>query len=166
MRAYFFVNNLYIRELQWGLQSLHCLGELHNKYLPDSGEAYETLRDWEQNYKTVIFYGAGNAAGLNDVYNKFCDIDKFNGLLYPFAKFHEDEESLGGCITSVGIVLPAKVYELSRLAREAKCDAAQYLRENGTIGTWSASYTTEEGIIEVFRVDVVLADLLNEYRLA
>lgn len=166
MRAYFFVNNLYMRELQWGLQSLHCLGELHNKYEEQNEVEYNVLREWERDHKTVIFLGAANVAGLLEVYQTFEEMSRFSDLPYPFAKFEEDEQSLNSAITSVGIVIPAKIYDLARLARESGLDPAQYLRENGTVGTWMASYTSDDGIVEVSKTDVALAELLNNYRLA
>ena len=168
MRAYFFVNNLYMRELQWGLQSLHCLGELHNKYLPNVASAtqYAMLRDWEQNHKTVIFLGAGNVEGLNTVYNHFRELERFTDFKYPFARFNEDEQSLNNAITSVGIILPESVYGLAAVMRDTKSDIDEWCDALVLANEAGRHLIVGSGIAVESRDQIMLADFLNQYRLA
>ena len=111
MRFYSFTNANYMSQLQLGLQTAHCVADMATKYLMQvDNEAYD---DWAVNHKTIIILNGGNCAMLNELYN-FMD-DGRNP--YPYTKFNEDEQSLAGAITCVGVVLPEEVYETARLIR-------------------------------------------------
>ena len=111
MRFYSFTNANYMNQLQLGLQTAHCVADMATKYLVHvDNEAYN---DWAVNHKTIIILNGGNCAMLNELYNFMDDLRN----PYPYTKFNEDEQSLAGAITCVGIVLPEEVYETARLLR-------------------------------------------------
>ena len=59
-------------------------------------------------HKTIIVLNGGNSAGVQNVYSK---IARLVETKYPIAKFHEDEQSLNGAFTCVGVIVPAKIYD-------------------------------------------------------
>ena len=112
MRLYTFVNGLYMRPIQFGIQSAHTIADMFVKYtVPDDGpfKPLAQLYDWAENHKTMVILSAVNHAGLVDAYD-FVDTPDNP---YPYGKFHEDNQSLGGIITCVGIVVPEKIYTAS-----------------------------------------------------
>ncbi len=110
MRLYSFVN-YYISPLQQGLQTAHIVSELFNDYT--LCEPYEILTDWAKDHKTIVILKGGNSKDLLDLYDFFNDGEND----YPFAKFCEDEQSLNGACTAVGIILPEIIYETAALIR-------------------------------------------------
>ena len=111
---FYSAGNYYLSSIQQGIQAFHCLGDMISKYpyipcgLTTQAIARETLHDWMQNHKTLICVNGGNNQALNEFYALLTRADAGS---YPVAKFHEDEISIGGMLTCVGIVLPAKIYE-------------------------------------------------------
>lgn len=120
MRFYGF-GNYYLSSLQQGLQSAHVVGDLaaasvENGKVTEKGKIFF---EWAGNHKTMVLLNGGNAASLEAIFQKFSFFEK-NGMHLPFAKFHEDEQSLGGALTYVGVVVQEKYYnaaaELRRCA--------------------------------------------------
>ena len=110
LRAYFFVNNLYMSEKQWGIQSVHALSELNKKKLPENQRA--VLEDWQNNHKTVIILQGTNCAGLKHfdrILSHAC-----NKLGYPSSVFYEDMDSLNGAITCVMAIVPVDLVKVER----------------------------------------------------
>jgi hypothetical protein len=107
MRYYNF-GNYYLAGIHAGIQALHVVGEIWSRYGCDSLQAKIGL-DWAKNHKTAVLLNAGNAAGVAAVFSLFEKWEK-EGMTLPYAKFHEDEESLNGALTATGIVLPEKYY--------------------------------------------------------
>lgn len=100
---FYAIGNSYLSSIQQGIQAFHCLGEMvlshdFNKYFDD----------WLTNHKTVVCLNGGNNAKLNSTYQLLTSKDNID---YPVAKFHEDEDSMAGMLTCVGIVLPEKIYK-------------------------------------------------------
>jgi len=121
-RLYSFVN-FYINSIGQGIQTQHVAAELTNKYVYQHGhgrqESAKFLKDWSLHHKTTIVLNGGINSDLIELYNFLfiCD-EEGHGLWFdqelvylPFANFHEDEASLGGIITAVGIVLPEEIYD-------------------------------------------------------
>ena len=120
MRAYYFVNGLYMSQIQLGIQSLHCTTEMFVKY-PNvewtaSGSPNQHLYDWAHNHKTVIILNAGYTETIRDLLKFF----HTGTHTYPFAEFRESKEALDGALTSVGIVLPEKIYAGAAAMRKVK----------------------------------------------
>ena len=122
MRLYTF-GNYYMSSIQQGIQASHCIAELFVKY-QDTGinsvddyeptvhemeyqDKVDTLYDWAENHKTMVCLNGGNLQGLQDIVNIL--LDDQNKL--PWATFYEDEMSLGGILTNVGIVVPEYIYD-------------------------------------------------------
>lgn len=115
MRLYTFIN-FYLSQIQAGIQSAHILGEIVNDYIitpvHETGKSSRTImvEDFLQNHKTMIVCNGGNNQMLLERIALFDDVRN----PFPFAIFHEDEDSLCGALTGVGIVLPEYVYEAKR----------------------------------------------------
>lgn len=110
MRFYGF-GNYYLSSLQQGLQSAHVVGDLAVASI-SAGKVNakgKIFFDWAENHKTMVLLNGGNSAMLEALFQKFSVFEK-NGMHLPFAKFHEDEQSLGGALTYVGIVVEEKYY--------------------------------------------------------
>lgn len=120
MRAYFFVNANWLRPVQHGIQAKHCGDEIALKVLPGmlpgsaDAEMFRMWHEWAQNHKTVIVLDGGAHGDLVEIAEFFRRKDN----PYPSASFCEDEYSLNGAMTSVGIVLPEELYERARMVRE------------------------------------------------
>ena len=108
MRFYGF-GNYYLSSIQQGIQAFHVGTDISVKYgdLTDQKSIYDT---WALNYKTVILCNGGNADSLKGLDSLFSLLE-MDGMDLPYSKFNEDEQSLNGALTSVGIVLRTHHYE-------------------------------------------------------
>jgi hypothetical protein len=120
MRFYGF-GNYYLSSLQQGLQAAHAAVDLHVKYnILEQGHydikpCQDMYNDWAQNHKTMVLLNGGNSADLQDLFDfLYCEENP-----YPFVKFHEDEVSLNGALTYVGMILPEKIYSVAALMRSS-----------------------------------------------
>lgn len=115
MRLYFF-GNLYLSSIQQGIQSLHATVEMFLKYddPDDEIEQQLMLMDWAANHKTVQLMNGGYGKYLHELHEMFEQSYKQSINRYPYAKFHEEQDALDGAITSVAILLPARVYLLAK----------------------------------------------------
>ena len=107
MRAYYW-GNLYMSSIQQGIQSLHCTGEMFIKYIPGhpAAECRDDLYNWAENHKTVIILNAGEMKALEKVRQLFADDEN----PYAWASWCESYDSLHGALTSVGVILPERIY--------------------------------------------------------
>lgn len=117
MRAYFF-GNMYLSSIQQGIQAAHAVSEMfiRNPLGPDDSlipVPGDLLWDWAKNHKTMILLNGGYAATIQEL------TDFFNSAnnLYPYAPFYEEEASLNGALTTVGIILPEKIYSIAAAIR-------------------------------------------------
>lgn len=157
MRAYFFVNS-YISDIQRGIQPLHCIVDLIYKYRLDSSIKPKVIDDWATNHKTVIVLNGGNSASLQDLH--FFFMSKENP--FPFAKFHEDEQSLNGALTSVGIILPERIYDSSRVLRDRRTTVTR-IEANTNIITPAHSQPLD---YEFSDWEIELMNKMNQFGLA
>lgn len=144
MRAYFF-GNMYISQIQHGIQAKHVGDEMVLKYFPiptidDVGHEQcwqpspqaGMLGDWMQNHKTVILLNGGFGENIEELESFFEGTLDAQGVTrlsevydgayspYPFAIFCESDEALGGAATSFGVILPPKIYEGAAAMRKLK----------------------------------------------
>jgi hypothetical protein len=152
MRFYGF-GNYYLSGLQQGLQAGHVIGELsykavHNGKVTVKGEAYF---DWAENHKTMVLFNGGNSANLASIFEKFVSFEK-HGMNLPYAKFHEDEQSLGGALTYVGIIVPEKYYNASAELRNTQ-NPLDYVENKLEKEGWK-------------QWEIELINEMNKYRLA
>jgi hypothetical protein len=108
MRLYCFTN-YYLNSVAQGIQPLHVLGDMFVKYRGSNTDAAKMLWEWASNHKTVICLNGGNRKDISDTFDLLYQYAPKCSL--PFGKFHEDEDSLGGLMTSCGVVLPASYYD-------------------------------------------------------
>lgn len=167
MRCYHF-GNFYLSSIQQGIQAAHAQMELFVKY-QDTGINYvedyqptideieyqqkvDDLYDWAENHKTMVCLNGGNFQGLKDIETLFQD--EQNKL--PWATFYEDEMSLGGILTNVGIVVPEYIYENATKIRNNECTII-----NNAIWDYSHNH-----ICSLSDFEVKLINLLNSCQLA
>ena len=127
MRAYFFVNSA-LSGIQKGIQVAHCVAELSQKYADIESYAwmrkyFNIFHEWSRQHKTIIVLEGGFQADLREIW-KILDSRKAGGeyeFPYPHAAFNEDEETMNGMMTCVGIILPERIYEAAKAVREHQC---------------------------------------------
>ena len=108
-RLYTFVNHLYMSPLQWGIQTAHVVSTMSVRYKRNT-EQHKAYVDWATNDPTVIVCQGGNVKTLMDLAEVLETLA--NELNLGFAKFHEDEQSLGGVITCVGVLVPDSLFDV------------------------------------------------------
>jgi hypothetical protein len=161
-RAYFF-NNMYLTGIHAGIQAQHCTAEMFNKYPSEESGVYEWgtqeevleferevevgchLYDWASEDKTTIILNGGYASNLILIESLFEDVDN----PYPWATFRESKDALNGCITSVGIILPERVYNFNR-------DCGLWIDNGGEPSEFTDRFTDYE---------LLLADCVSSCRL-
>lgn len=97
---FYAVGNMYLSSIQQGVQAFHCLGEMA---LEHTGN--RMFEDWLSVHKTLICLNGGNNQSLNAFY----DLVRYQKQ-FPVTKFHEDEQSMAGMLTCVGIIVPEAIY--------------------------------------------------------
>lgn len=105
MRLYSFTN-YYLSSLQHGLQTAHVVAGMWYKYENQSYGKFRDLIDWQRWHQTIIIKNGGNQDALQKITTLFTD----ERNPYPWVVFREDQASLAGAITAVGIVVPEKFY--------------------------------------------------------
>lgn len=106
-RLYCFVNNVYMSPIQWGIQTAHVVSSVSVKYEKRSKQ-HKAYESWAKECPTLMVMQGGNVAMLHD---KLENIDRLaNDLGLAWAPFFEDEDSLGGILTSVGVLVPEDVF--------------------------------------------------------
>ena len=170
MRFYGF-GNYYLSSLQQGLQAGHAAVDLHVKYnIHEQGHfdiapCQNMYNDWAENHKTMVLLNGGNSADLADLYAfLYCEENP-----YPFVKFHEDEVSLNGALTYVGMILPPKIYDTAARIRACrdhshvadKCEIHIRDVKSGVDG-WSVT----DIIKDITPWEFALMQRLNQYGLA
>lgn len=109
--------NYYLSSLQQGLQAAHAVGNLcvgFKTNTPQHAIAYE----WALNHKTMVLLNGGNSDSLANIHIKLQYFAE-KGMTLPFTDFHEDEASLNGALTYVGIIIPSVIYESAQQLRNS-----------------------------------------------
>lgn len=161
MRFYGF-GNYYLSSLQQGLQAGHAAVELHVKYnLPDNGSdtsRKDIYNDWAKNHKTMVLLNGGNSADLQSLFEFLSDSQN----PYPFVKFHEDEASLNGALTYVGLILPSRIYDVAAEMRNRTEHYFDPVRRMLTI----KSISKESVMMNFTQYEYNLCERINMYGLA
>lgn len=150
MRLYSFSLTQF-KPLHQGVQNVHSAVELFVKYAnpAEDVQKYDMLVSWATNHKTVIFKDgkfAGDLVALKDAL-KDCP--------YPWASFNEDMHTSFGIMTSISVVLPAKVYE-----------AADHIRNGGILSQSTANGKVFFNNYVLTPWDLTFLSILNQYPLA
>ena len=167
MRFYGF-GNYYLSSLQQGLQAGHAAVDLHVKYnLNNSDNPFATVmyNDWAKDHKTMVLLNGGNSADLQDLFD-FLNCEENP---YPFVKFHEDEVSLNGALTYIGMILPPKIYDTA--ARIRACREHEYLPEKNELQIKDLKSGFDDrnltsNVTDISQFEFALMQRLNQYGLA
>lgn len=168
MRAYFF-GNMYLSSIQQGIQSGHVIADMFVKYFETSKFGYvpqlEFLIKWADEHKTMILLNAGYASEIHDLGSFLID----NANSFPWASFSESTEALDGAATSIGIILPEKIYNTSGYIRSLSPDdrdmTLRLMYLNNQIEV-PATKTTKLVIYNLTNFEIDLVQKLNNYGLA
>jgi hypothetical protein len=109
LRLYTFIN-FYLSSIQQGIQSGHVLGDMFVKYKYNFDKS-SLIYNWAEFHKTMIVLNGGPSIGIKEIL-EFLDAeaDDFS-FIAPYAPFYEDDISLEGIMTGVGIILPEEIYD-------------------------------------------------------
>jgi len=99
---FYAVGNMYLSSIQQGIQAAHCVAEM---LMQPYSDRRAMMQEWALNHKTLICLNGGNNKSLNE----FWELVRYQKQ-FPVAKFHEDEQSMAGMLTCVGIIVPEKIY--------------------------------------------------------
>jgi hypothetical protein len=171
----YFLNSMYLPGIHTGIQTAHTVGELFVKY-PRSTMKSKMLDHWAKHHKTIICLNGGYLSAMNEFYD-FISRDENP---YPFAKFHESDEALGGIMTNVGIILPEKIFAanttLLRGIKYLSWEKARNVKFNSMIDLFTEihcgnvddteylEFQDKFGVITAF--DAELIDRIGKFRLA
>ena len=106
MRGYFF-GNFYLSSIQQGIQAAHAVTKLFAN-TPENTKERDMLEEWGNNHVTKILLNGGNQKNLELLFDVFSELAPYCSV--PVTKFYEDQDSLGGALTCVGMVLPEEIY--------------------------------------------------------
>lgn len=124
-RLYSVVNGLYMKEIQWGIQTAHGISTMMDSVserwmkeftsAPQNAETtrlamerYMMAHEWASKCPTIIVADGINLAGITKAWETIeFYADAFN---LPHAKFHEDTDSLGGIMTCACFLMPANFF--------------------------------------------------------
>lgn len=126
MRCYHLCN-MYLSPIQQGIQAAHAQMELFVKYNLHCEEG-EQLYDWAENHKTMICLNGGFLSHMEDLKDF---LDTINTNTYPWSTFYEAEESLGGMLTNIAIVLPERIYECMAVLNMYKPGQVEFVSIKG-----------------------------------
>ena len=121
LRFYCFVN-YYLSSIQQGIQTGHAAVQLLRNYQCVSGEKTTNVKlveSWADDYKTFVTLNGGNDASIKEATEIISKAD------FPWVTFSEDDKSLGGIQTCVGVVLPEFIFA-SRLKPADKISELPY----------------------------------------
>jgi hypothetical protein len=112
-RLYSFVN-YYLSSIQQGIQTGHAAVKLVREYTSKNQDNQDSqmVSEWADNHQTFVVLNGGNSENLLDVIRTVDDSD------LPWAYFREDEVSLGGIITAVGVIVP-EIYFNVKIEKDA-----------------------------------------------
>lgn len=100
------LTNMYLSSLQKGLQTAHLISDLALSAQMDS-EVDRVFSAWASEDRTIIILNGGNSLSLErweQFLREYCQ-------RWPWAAFREDQQSLNGAITAVGVIVPGSVYQ-------------------------------------------------------
>lgn len=120
-RLYSFTN-MYLSSIQKGIQTAHIVSDMSALWCDNGPDPIvkKVFDDWADIDKTIIVLNGGNQKSLEEIY--VClELFGYEHSL-PTARFYEDQESLGGALTAVGIILPIEIYELAASMRGIQYD--------------------------------------------
>ena len=138
LRLYSFTN-FYLSSIQQGIQPGHAQGELMLAASLGDMPNSDLLYDWAENWKTIICLNGGDNKGINE----WCGFLHHTSNPFPFAPFFESEDALGGIMTSVAVVFPARIFDTAGLLRRRTLPEGTSYAHDKILG--EHRFTYEEG---------------------
>jgi len=171
LRMYSFTN-FYMHTIQQGIQPGHAAVELfvkyslHGKRTTDIiGESQrDMLYDWAKNWKTFICLNGGDNSGVQEMFEFLSDPQN----PYPWSPFHESEAALNGVMTTVAVVLPARIFDTASLLRRRELPPGVHYTFDRLLDEHRFAFDDDDGKrIETFTPwEYELMVRLNQYGLA
>lgn len=118
LRCYTFT--LYqLSSIQQGIQAGHATVELgmrayRKQMTMRSGTDFGVYHRWATEWKTMVLLNGGDLGELRELYDFLTD----TANTFPWAGFFESKESLGGIVTSIAVILPARIFLTAEAARK------------------------------------------------
>jgi len=165
MRAYYF-GNMYLSSIQQGIQAAHATADIAVKYShPNADKKQLTMfLDWAEDHQTMILLNGGYSETINGLLEFFA-LDTQHP--YPFAPFYESDAALDGALTTVGIILPEKIYVAAALARPHGSLVLEEILENGELVVGGENNSTGEIVTwEFSKWEYKMVEKLNQFGLA
>lgn len=159
MRAYFF-GNMYLSSIQQGIQAAHVVGDIFVK-CQGTVQMLNAL-EWAENHKTMILLNAGYADEILSLEQLFSSKDN----PYPYAMFREEEASLNNAPTSIGIILPERIYNTAAAIRKDRTPNREAIRDivrTNEVRWWVGD---EQFVVPVSDFDIDLMQRMNQYGMA
>lgn len=104
-RCYTF-GNMYLSSIQQGVQAAHAITEMFVKQYAGS-KNNSALIEWAAHHKTMVCLNGGMERDLKEL----AEIFGHSSNPYPWAKFVESDDALGGALTCVAIIVPSTIYD-------------------------------------------------------
>jgi len=167
---------MYLSSIQQGIQAAHATHELFTKYMPgfndDPSGEFEVLDEWAREHKTMVLLNGGYMETIQELM-EFFDTDENP---YPWAPFYEGDDSLGGILTTLSIVLPEEIYLIAkgirseRPRRDGTRTIRQMLEEEGNIVVGPDNNlgfnVQEQTMFAISKWEYDLMNRLNQFGLA
>lgn len=128
LRLYSFVN-FYLSSIQQGVQTGHAAVDLVRKYKSSNNPYLQSAQaenkidmvaEWADDNKTFIILNGGNRQNMQSIE----EIVKSSDL--PWVSFYEDEQSMGGMLTAVAVILPEFIFNARPVISRHDDEPVQY----------------------------------------
>jgi hypothetical protein len=108
LRLYTFTHFM-LSSIQQGIQAGHAAVELTRR-------GHDLTIEWAKDWKTMICLNGGNSQELKELVFFLSNHDN----TFPWCGFYESNEALDGSLTSIAIVLPARIFGTAENMRKMK----------------------------------------------
>ncbi len=121
--------------IQQGIKAGHAAVELgmrcyKNQMTLRNGTDFKTYYDWATNWKTMVLLNGGDLNELRETSDFFTT----GANSFPWATFYESEDSLGGCMTSIAVILPERIFGTAENLRKIK--TGEWMPKFGFFTEW------------------------------
>lgn len=160
--------NMYLSQIQRGIQTAHVVSQIAVNERDDKNSIYW---HWASLDCTIQVYNGGMYSDISEISNQL----QVNHGEYPYAKFYESSAAMNGMLTSVGVILPRKIWQSAkgkvdaqtikdyRMIMGCSLGEAEYDAETGAM----FRYLNENGFKDLYSdLDVYLIELIKKSRWA
>lgn len=164
LRCYTFTNWM-LSPIQQGIQPGHAAMELVNKYMIAEGWQNgfaEQVSEWIANHKTIVCINGGDAWGVKDWRALFEAGYKIGKNDLPYAEFYENEQSLDGSLTSVAVILPARIFDAAAMMRRERYDDTVSVTWDHILNELRVGWTDKDGTVHAHTFNSWERELMNK----